>query len=125
MAGGFHSTSPLYHSVALVANVTSKLPSALKSWSLLSFLQKIRNFYRTIACIKTRGEIHNSNLLIVQHNVGSPNVVGRYVQLLDSSILHGVPNQFVIVPKLKLKRKKSNAFSSQMASMYVVGGYSF
>ena len=123
MAGGFHSTSPLYHSVAFVANVTSKLPSALKSWSLLSFLQKFRNLYRTII-YKNQGEKRNCNLLIVQHNVGSPNVVGRYVQLLDSSILHGVPNQFVIVPKLKLKRKKSNAFSSQMASMYVVGGYS-
>jgi hypothetical protein len=30
MAGGFHSTSPLCHSVAFVASVTSKLPSALK-----------------------------------------------------------------------------------------------
>ena len=32
MAGGFHSTKPFHHSVALVANVTSKLPSALQSW---------------------------------------------------------------------------------------------
>ena len=31
MAGGFHSTSPLYQSVALVARVTSKLPSALQT----------------------------------------------------------------------------------------------
>jgi len=30
MAGGFHSTRPLYQSVALVARVTSKLPSALQ-----------------------------------------------------------------------------------------------
>lgn len=30
MAGGFHSTSPFHHSVAFVANVTSKLPSALE-----------------------------------------------------------------------------------------------
>ena len=29
MAGGFHSTRPLNHSVAFVASVTSKLPSAL------------------------------------------------------------------------------------------------
>jgi len=29
MAGGFHSTFPVAISVALVANVTSKLPSAL------------------------------------------------------------------------------------------------
>ena len=31
MAGGFHSTSPLYHKVAFVASVTSKFPSALKN----------------------------------------------------------------------------------------------
>ena len=31
IAGGFHSTSPLYQSVALVARVTSKLPSALQT----------------------------------------------------------------------------------------------
>ena len=36
MAGGFHSTSPLYQSVALVARVTSKLPSALQTSLLLS-----------------------------------------------------------------------------------------
>ena len=30
MAGGFHSTKPFHHSVAFVANVTSKLPSALQ-----------------------------------------------------------------------------------------------
>ena len=30
MAGGFHSTRPFHHRVAFVANVTSKLPSALK-----------------------------------------------------------------------------------------------
>ena len=30
MAGGFHSTSPFHHNVAFVANVTSKLPSALE-----------------------------------------------------------------------------------------------
>ena len=30
MAGGFHSTKPFHHRVALVASVTSKLPSALK-----------------------------------------------------------------------------------------------
>ena len=34
MAGGFHSTRPLYHKVALVARVTSKLPSALKIMNL-------------------------------------------------------------------------------------------
>lgn len=55
---------------------------------------------------KKQKEKSNFNLLIVQHNVGSPNVVGRYVQLFDSSILRGLPNQFVIVPKLKLKRGK-------------------
>lgn len=30
MAGGFHSTSPMWYMVALVASVTSKLPSALR-----------------------------------------------------------------------------------------------
>ena len=35
MAGGFHSTSPFHHSVAFVANVTSKLPSALEYVQML------------------------------------------------------------------------------------------
>lgn len=40
-------------------------------------------------------------LLIVQHDVGSPNVVGRHVQLFNSSIFIWIPDEFIIVPKLK------------------------
>ena len=38
MAGGFHSTKPFHHRVALVASVTSKLPSALKMFLHYSIL---------------------------------------------------------------------------------------
>ena len=46
------------------------------------------------------------NILIIQHNVGSPNVVGRHMQLLNSSILHWIPDEFVVEPKLKSKMKR-------------------
>ena len=94
MAGGFHSTSPFHHNVAFVANVTSKLPSALKSLPIIILI---------LIELRPKGERFSDgfNLLIVQHNVGSPNVVGRYVQLFDSSILIGLPYQFVIIPELQ------------------------
>lgn len=37
MAGGFHSTRPWWYIVAFVASVTSKFPSALKIYLLLSY----------------------------------------------------------------------------------------
>ena len=43
MAGGFHSTRPLNHSVAFVASVTSKLPSALEgvSWQRVHSIDRV------------------------------------------------------------------------------------
>ena len=43
MAGGFHSTRPLNHSVAFVASVTSKLPSALEgvSWQRVHSIGRV------------------------------------------------------------------------------------
>ena len=41
MAGGFHSTRPLNHSVAFVARVTSKLPSALDWHQRIDSLRSI------------------------------------------------------------------------------------
>ena len=40
-------------------------------------------------------------LLVIQYNIWSPDVVGRHMQLLYAPVLVGVPNQFVVVPKLK------------------------
>ena len=42
-------------------------------------------------------------LLVIQYNIWSPDVVGRHMQLLYAPVLVGVPNQFVVVPKLKGK----------------------
>ena len=39
-------------------------------------------------------------LLVVQHNIWPPNVIGRNVELFDTAVLFGVPNQFVVKPKL-------------------------
>ena len=52
MAGGFHSTSPFHHSVAFVANVTSKLPSALEYGSNvgLNCTIKLSNLKNNIKC---------------------------------------------------------------------------
>ena len=47
-----------------------------------------------------------NNLLIIQHNIGSPNVVGRYVQLFYSTIFIWIPDEFVIIPKLGKKEEK-------------------
>ena len=59
MAGGFHSTSPLYHSVALVARVTSKLPSALQTLILLS--SHILNSSSSIISAVSEHEIANTD----------------------------------------------------------------
>ena len=40
------------------------------------------------------------DLLVVQHYIWPPNVIGRNVKLFDTSILLGVPNQLVVIPKL-------------------------
>ena len=40
------------------------------------------------------------HLLVVQHNIWPPNVIGRNVELFDTAVLFGVPNQFVVKPKL-------------------------
>ena len=50
------------------------------------------------------------NLLIIKDNIWSPNVVGRHMQLFHSSILVRVPNQFVVIPKLKEQREKRIRF---------------
>ena len=59
MAGGFHSTSPLYHRVAFVASVTSKLPSALKKveMSANEFRDKAENDYFGFFRAETSAEI--------------------------------------------------------------------
>ncbi len=48
------------------------------------------------------------NLLVVEDDVWSPYVVGRNVQLFDTPILVGVPHQFVVIPKLKRKKERTN-----------------
>jgi hypothetical protein len=40
MAGGFHSTRPSWYSVALVASVTSKFPSALQADNIIQIWSK-------------------------------------------------------------------------------------
>ena len=45
-------------------------------------------------------------LLVIQYNIWSPDVVGRHMQLLYAPVLVGVPNQFVVVPKLKEETRK-------------------
>lgn len=44
-------------------------------------------------------------LLIVEHNVGSPNVIGWNVQHFHAAILFRFPAQLVIVPRLKETRR--------------------
>ena len=44
--------------------------------------------------------------LVIQYNIWSPDVVGRHVQLLYAPVLVGVPNQFVVVPKLKERERE-------------------
>lgn len=40
------------------------------------------------------------HLLIVQYNVGSPDVIGGNVEHMDPAVLFGLPAKFVIVPRL-------------------------
>ena len=47
------------------------------------------------------------NLLVVEHNVRPPDVIGRHVKLLDAAVLLGVPDQLVVVPELQEKRPNS------------------
>ena len=51
MAGGFHSTSPVWYRVALVARVTSKFPSALKLFPVKPFAFNLSSYllYRTMS----------------------------------------------------------------------------
>ena len=44
--------------------------------------------------------------LVIQYNIWSPDVVGRHVQLLYAPVLVGVPNQFVVVPKLEGRERR-------------------
>ena len=94
MAGGFHSTSPFHHSVALVARVTSKFPSALQQENDIDqWDSRLANTMHFQGC----------HSLVVEHNVRSPDVVGRNVKLLDTAVLLGVPDQLVVVPELQEK----------------------
>jgi hypothetical protein len=44
MAGGFHSTRPSWYSVALVASVTSKFPSALQADNRIQIWSKSKHY---------------------------------------------------------------------------------
>lgn len=43
-------------------------------------------------------------LLVVQHDVWPPNVVGRHMELLHTTIFLRIPNQLVVVPKLEERK---------------------
>ena len=87
MAGGFHSTFPLAIRVAFVAKVTSKLPSALYNVRPHNIIPYNRGY--TIM-----------DLLIVEDNIGSPDVVARYMKHIHPAVFIRVPLQFVIIPVL-------------------------
>ena len=162
MAGGFHSTRPLNHSVAFVARVTSKLPSALDWHQRIDSLRSIggsdctdgnlgrewefkgpqgpgkQGGLRLLHLVPLWPRVSDTNLvqhtrargrirvgceghtnrkrylwsspppysLVIQYNIWSPDVVGRHVQLLYAPVLVGVPNQFVVVPKLKGREER-------------------
>ncbi len=40
-------------------------------------------------------------LLVVEHDVGPPDVIGRHVQHVHAAVLHRVPLQLVVVPILQ------------------------
>lgn len=42
----------------------------------------------------------NGYVLVVQDNVGPPDVIGRHVQHLHAAVLFGLPAEFVIEPRL-------------------------
>lgn len=44
-------------------------------------------------------------LLIVQHNIGPPYVIGWDMQHLNTAIFFGLPTKFVIVPRLENRMK--------------------
>ena len=65
MAGGFHSTSPVWNRVALVARVTSKLPSAL--------VKKRDNFCVETNCVTyCKGQCQASKYDPKEHEAYSP-----------------------------------------------------
>ena len=90
MAGGFHSTFPEAISVAFVAKVTSKLPSALYNTQHVSH-----------DIILWHNELLSTDLLIVQDNIGSPDVVARNMEHIHAAVFIGVPLQFIVIPVLK------------------------
>lgn len=43
-------------------------------------------------------------LLVVQHDVGQPDVLGRHIQLGDAAVLLRIPLELVILPLLEANR---------------------
>ena len=66
MAGGFHSTSPVWNRVAFVARVTSKLPSALLSKYYLC----VERESNCVTCYK--GQCQVSKYDLKEHEAQSP-----------------------------------------------------
>ena len=54
-------------------------------------------------------DVDGGDLLVVETDVGPPDVIGRHVQHVDAAVLGRLPCQFVIVPVLQ--KQKSNAVS--------------
>lgn len=95
----FHNYSCRWQEVAIPL-VPCNLASLLLPMSLRSCRPRCRkktteNRYKTY--------VHKNDpkaLLIVQDNIGTPNMVAGHVQHLDTAILARIPFQFVVIPRL-------------------------
>jgi len=69
------------------------------------YIYKYIYYIKRSMCIynkmKIRGKTQLMNSLVVEHYVGPPYVVGRYVQHVNSSVFLRLPSQLVVVPWLE------------------------
>lgn len=86
MLGGFHTTNPVWYTMASLIIEMCGSPSALNQLLL-----------RYVNCNVKLAQ----KLLIVQYNVWNPNLIRGYMQLLDVVELIWVPIELVINPLLK------------------------
>lgn len=73
-------------------------------WGRLSYFRGfVRVCVHVCPCV-CLSKVHarvRGNLLVVQHNVGQPDVLGRNVQLGDAAVLVRIPFQLVVLPFLR------------------------
>ena len=81
-------------------------------WPLQSALTWFHAAVASVGAMKFFSEIFGGDLLVVQTDIRTPDVIRRYVQHVNSAVLGRFPLQLVIVPILKkTKTHTSDSFA--------------